>query len=141
MLKTYDVLIIGGGPAGLSIASGLARQLYTSLVLDSGAYRNERASHMHNVPGFDHINPAEYRAKVVSDLKSRYKTVEFMSARIKEVRKVAGLFEAVDDEGKIYKGRKLALGTGVRDVVEEQVEGYTDCWGRSMYVCHIHYSK
>ncbi|KAJ5396729.1 thioredoxin reductase GliT [Penicillium cosmopolitanum] len=135
MLKTYDVLIIGGGPAGLSIATGLARQLYTSLVLDSGVYRNERGTHMHNVAGFDHVNPAIYRAKARQDLQKRYDTIEFVSAKIQRVRKVADLFEAVDDQGKTYRGRKLALGTGVRDVVEEQVEGYAECWGRSIFHC------
>ncbi|OOQ81586.1 pyridine nucleotide-disulfide oxidoreductase [Penicillium brasilianum] len=124
MLKTYDVLIIGGGPAGLAIATGLARQLYTSLVLDSGVYRNERATHMHNVSGFDHVNPAVYRAKAKQDLQKRYDTIDFASAKIQTVRKVADLFEAVDDQGKTYQGRKLALATGVRDVLEEQVEGF-----------------
>jgi thioredoxin reductase len=132
MSKIYDVLIIGGGPAGLSVAGALARQLYTSLVLDSGIYRNARADHMHKVPGFDHVNPADFRAKVRGDLKARYETVDFESATIKTVRKVADLFEAVSDQGTVYQGRKLALGTGVRDVVEKQPEGYADCWGRSM---------
>lgn len=132
MLKTYDVLIIGGGPARLSIATGLARQLYSSLVLDSGVYRNDRGAHMHNVSGFDHVNPAIYRAKAKQGVQKRYDTIEFVSAKIHTVRKVADLFEAVDDLGKAYHGRKLALGTGVRDVVEEQVEGYADCWERSM---------
>ena len=132
MSKIYDVLIIGGGPAGLSIAGGLVRQLYTSLVLDSGTYRNAPAEHMHGVPGFDHVNPADFRAKVRGDLKARYETVDFETATIKTVRKVADLFEAVSDQGTVYQGRKLALCTGVRDVVEEQPEGYADCWGRSM---------
>jgi len=87
---------------------------------------------MHNVPGFDHADPADYRAKAREDLKKRYETVEFVSANIQEVRKIAGLFEAADSQGKVYQGRKLALATGVRDVVEEQVEGYAECWGRSM---------
>ena len=59
MSKIYDVLIIGGGPAGLSIASSLARQVYTALIIDSQSYRNAVAKHMHNVAGFDHVDPAE----------------------------------------------------------------------------------
>jgi thioredoxin reductase len=54
-----DVLIIGGGPAGLAVATGLARQLYTAVVFDSGVYRNARTQHMHNVPTWDHRNPAD----------------------------------------------------------------------------------
>ena len=59
----HDVLIIGGGPAGLSAATGLARQLYTAVVFDSGVYRNARAKHMHNVPTWDHRDPADVSSK------------------------------------------------------------------------------
>ncbi|KFA66073.1 hypothetical protein S40285_08135 [Stachybotrys chlorohalonatus IBT 40285] len=136
MTKLYDVLIIGGGPAGLSIASALARQVYSALVIDSGVYRNARAAHMHNVPGFDHVPPAEYRAKVRADLLARYDTVEFQTATVKTVRKLdAGGFEAVDDRGVVYRGKKLGLGTGVRDMLEKEAEGYEECWGRGIFHC------
>ena len=131
--KIYDALLIGGGPAGLSIAVGLSRQLYSALILDSGSYRNAPAKHMHNVPGFDHVDPAVYRAKIKSDLQNRYNTIEFQHATIKEVRKTAaGLFEAIDESGAVYRGKKLGLGTGVRDMLEEQPEGYSECWGHGM---------
>ncbi|KAF7559039.1 hypothetical protein G7046_g5098 [Stylonectria norvegica] len=134
--KLYDVLIIGGGPAGLAMATSLARQLYTILVLDSAVYRNARAKHMHNVPGFDHVDPADYRAKAKADLLKRYESVEFKTATIKEVRKLeSNVFEAVDDQGRAYQGRKLGLGTGVRDVFENQPEGYEECWGRGIFHC------
>lgn len=131
--KLYDVLIIGGGPAGLAIATGLARQLYTAVVLDSGSYRNARATHMHNVLGFDHVDPAEFRAKAKADLLKRYETIEFKSATVESVRKLdTGVFEAVDSKGTVYQGKKLGLGTGIWDVMEDQPEGYEECWGRGM---------
>ncbi|KAF7551190.1 hypothetical protein G7Z17_g5194 [Cylindrodendrum hubeiense] len=134
--KLYDVLIIGGGPAGLAMATGLARQLYTAVVLDSGSYRNARTKHMHNVLGFDHVDPAEYRAKAKADLLRRYETIEFKSATIESVRKLdTGVFEAVDNKGTVYQGRKLGLGTGIRDVMEDQLEGYEECWGHGIFHC------
>ncbi|UNI13905.1 hypothetical protein JDV02_000600 [Purpureocillium takamizusanense] len=184
--KLYDVLIVGGGPAGLSMAVGLARQVYSALVLDSGEYRNARAEHMHTVPGFDHASPASFRDKIRRDLRERYASIEFRSATVTRLRKfeapvaLAGssssssssssrphqrsgvaanatdgsasdgkdtaatsggkqkqwLFEATDAQGNVYTGRKLALGTGVRDVFpEEDVPGYGECWGRGIFHC------
>jgi thioredoxin reductase len=130
--KIHDVIIIGGGPAGLSTALGLARQLYSAVVFDSGVYRNERTTHMHNVLTWDHRSPEEYRAVAHKELLTRYDTIRIENVAIKEVRKIeTGLFEAKDSRGEVWQGRKLVLATGVRDIAPE-IEGYADCWGRGM---------
>jgi hypothetical protein len=49
----YDVVIVGGGPAGLSALSGLSRVRRKSLLIDSGEYRNGLTRHMHDVIGND----------------------------------------------------------------------------------------
>ena len=50
---TYDAIIIGGGPSGLSALSGLARVRRNVLLIDSGEYRNGPTRHMHDVLGYD----------------------------------------------------------------------------------------
>lgn len=49
----YDAVVVGGGPAGLSALSALARVRRNVLLIDSGDYRNQPTRHMHDVIGFD----------------------------------------------------------------------------------------
>ncbi|KAL6716684.1 hypothetical protein ACLMJK_006252 [Lecanora helva] len=132
--NVLDVLIIGGGPAGLSAATGLARQLYTVVVFDSGVYRNQRTNHMHNVLTWDHGQPEAFRQKGRRDILNRYTTVNFQDTEIKSVSKTsAGNFELKDARGKSWTGRKLVLAGGVRDLYPD-IEGYDDCWARGICV-------
>lgn len=132
MPTLLDVLIIGGGPAGLSVATGLARQLYTAVVFDSGVYRNARTKHMHNVPTWDHRDPADFRAAARRDILARYDTVQFQEAKIETVRRTEdGRFEATDAKGTTWLGKKLVLASGMRDVYPD-IPGYDDVWGRGV---------
>ncbi|ROV93149.1 hypothetical protein VMCG_08739 [Cytospora schulzeri] len=135
MPPVLDVLIIGGGPGGLSAATALARQLYTAAVFDSGVYRNALTKHMHNVPTWDHRDPADFRAAARADLLARYDTISFEETSIESVRQASrGGFEATDARGRTWLARKLVLASGVRDVYPE-IEGYEDVWARGVYHC------
>ena len=46
-MRDYDVVVVGGGAAGLSAALVLARAWRTVAVVDAGGPRNEPAAHMH----------------------------------------------------------------------------------------------
>ncbi|GKT39876.1 thioredoxin-1 [Colletotrichum spaethianum] len=132
----HDALIIGAGPAGLATATALSRQLYTSVLFDSGLYRNARATNMHNVLGFDHVSPAVFRAKARDDIMSRYaESVTFADVEVLKTSKVReGLFKVEDAQGKTWFGRRLVLATGVTDIMPD-IQGYGDCWGRGIFHC------
>ncbi|KAI1142014.1 thioredoxin reductase glit [Hypoxylon sp. FL0543] len=137
-----DVLILGAGPAGLATAGALARQLHTAIVFSHNVYRNARAKHMHNVTGWDHADPASFRAKARSDIASRYSgTIQFRDVEVARVEKLAddergrSRFEAEDVDGKKYVGRKVVLAMGVKDVMPETPVGYADLWGRGIFHC------
>lgn len=130
---SYDVIIIGAGPAGLSAALGLARHLWRVSVIDSGSYRNDVATHMHNVAGWDHVPPSEFRAATRKQILGRYNTVEFADgAEVTGVEKLEEKgFEAIAEDGRRFRGRKLVLATGFRDVMPD-LPGYEQSWGSEM---------
>lgn len=61
---SYDAIIVGGGPSGLSALSGLARVRRNVLLIDSGEYRNNATRHMHDVIGMDGKWLASHRPPV-----------------------------------------------------------------------------
>ncbi|KAI9098182.1 hypothetical protein DFS34DRAFT_619888 [Phlyctochytrium arcticum] len=140
----YDVLIVGGGPGGLATATALSRQLRTAALFDSGVYRNARASHMHNYLGFDHVPPAELRAKGRKDLQARYNTTTFIDRQIVSIAKLpvkasdgsdVHVFKAIDSASQTHFGRSVVIAAGVADIMPSGIEGFADCWGRGIFHC------
>jgi thioredoxin reductase len=113
----YDVVVIGGGPAGLQAALTLGRMHRTVLLLDSGDYRNAAADHLHNFVTHDGTPPAEWRAAARADL-AAYSTVTIREATATWV-KVEGDedFRVELADGSRVGARRIVLATGVRDTL------------------------
>ena len=128
-----DVVVIGGGPAGLQAALTLGRIHRSAVVLDSGTYRNARAAHMHNVSTHDGRVPAQWRETARAEL-AAYDTVEVRDVAATEVVAHDGSFVVGTADGSRLRARAVLLATGLRDVLPD-VPGLAELWGTVAFQC------
>lgn len=136
--KLYDALILGAGPAGLSAALGLARVHRSALVLSHNSFRNNGVTAIHAVPSRDGTHPAEFRRITREQIESYGDGIQFVEGEAVRLGKTSledGYrgFEAEDRQGRVWRGRKMVLAMGSRDVFP-RIEGYAENWPENMYV-------
>ncbi|QGI78750.1 unnamed protein product [Fusarium fujikuroi] len=142
--EDWDAIVIGGGPAGLSALSGLARVRRRVLLIDSGEYRNGQTTHMHDVIGWDGVQPAYFRHEARRLLK-HYKTVKMINGTVIDIKRLPGNNtrfsvslehnpNSIMQKGKGYSARKIVIATGLKDILPS-TPGITENWGRGIYSC------
>lgn len=133
--QLFDVLIIGGGPAGLAAAMAVGRACRTAAVLDSQRYRNERAPMMHNIVCNDGIKPGSYRVTAMTEIMEKYDTITFIDTEITNAEHITNggrpVFRVTSSKGIVWNGLKLILATGTEDILDD-IKGYKELWGRGM---------
>lgn len=114
--NTHDVVVIGGGPAGLQAALTLARVHRDVVVVDADQPRNARAAHMHNLITYDGASPREFREHARRDL-AAYDTASLLDDSVREVEDAddGDGFVVRTESGTELRGRCIILATGMRD--------------------------
>jgi thioredoxin reductase len=132
-----DVVVIGGGAAGLSGALTLARARRSVLVIDGGAPRNAPAEGVHGFLTRDGVSPAELVSMgrdEVAGYGGRFLDGEVRSARAVD----GGGFEVTVDggtgDGTVVLARRLLVTTGLVDELPD-VAGVRELWGRDVLHC------
>lgn len=129
----WDVIVVGGGPAGCSAAIVLARSNRRVMIIDEGKQRNKLSHGMHNYLTRDDILPVDYLAHAHTEL-DKY-GVEIINARAVATKKLADKgFEIEDNTGNKYLCRRILLATGVTDNVPD-IPGMQELWGRHVFHC------
>ena len=124
----FDVLIAGGGPAGLQAALTLGRARKRVLVADGGTRRNAPAGHMNNFVSRDGIAPADFRREARAQL-AKYPNVSFRDGQIDTITGLRGDFRA----GAV-RARRVLLATGLIDQ-PPPFENLAPLWGHSVFQC------
>jgi thioredoxin reductase (NADPH) len=130
-MKKYDVIVVGGGAAGLSGALALVRSRRSVLVVDDGSPRNAPAEGVHNYLTRDGVPPAELYAIGRQEVAGY--GGEFATGTVTAVRRDE-LFTVELADGTTYQGRRLLVTTGLTDVLPD-VQGLAERWGRDVLHC------
>ena len=137
-IETVDVVVIGGGAAGLNGAMMLGRSRRSVVVIDSGTPRNAPAEGVHGLLGHDGTPPGDL-LKVGRDEVRRYGgrivTGEVTAAAPAAPSAEGDLrFTVTLADGHELRARRLLVATGLRDVLPD-IPGLAQHWGRSVVHC------
>lgn len=136
-MSNYDVLIVGGGAAGLSAALVLSRARRSVAVIDAGQPRNAPAAHMHGFLGSDGLAPSALLAagrREVLGYGAHLVPGTATDLRHHEGPEPGTRFAVALEDGRVLTARRVLVGTGLRDDVPD-IPGLRERWGRDVLHC------
>ncbi|MFD3812456.1 FAD-dependent oxidoreductase [Rhodococcus sp. NPDC058639] len=130
--ENFDVVIIGGGAAGLSGAMALGRSRRRVLVIDAGEPRNAPAEHAHNYLGREGVAPFGLLADGRGEVEAY--GVEVTGDRVEAVTRTEHGFAVGTGNGRQVVARRVLIATGAVDELPD-VPGLAARWGRDVLHC------
>jgi thioredoxin reductase len=130
--REVDVLVVGGGPAGLSAALVLGRSRRSVLVVDAGEPRNRPAEAMHAFLTRDGISPSEFLRLARAET-ARY-GVHHLDGRAVDAERVGDRLRVTFEDGEVALARRLIVTTGLVDELPD-LPGVAARWGRDVIHC------
>lgn len=130
--EVRDVVVVGGGAAGLSAALMLARARRRVTVVDAGAPRNAPADGVHALLGLDGVSPAELLARGRDEVTGY--GGEIIAAEVSDVSATPEGFAVRMTNGDGRHARRLLIATGLIDELPE-IPGLRERWGREVVHC------
>lgn len=133
MEDSYDVVVVGGGAAGLSAALTLARARRTVLIVDAGSPRNAVADGVHNYLGREGTPPGELLVVGLEEV-ARYGG-ELVTGSVTAAQRIdGGTFGVQLADGRSVRARRLVIAVGLVDELPD-VPGLAERFGRDVLHC------
>jgi thioredoxin reductase len=128
----YDVIVVGGGPAGLAAALWLARYRQRVRLFDRGNPRNEPTWAVHGYLGLDDPPPMELRR--IGREQAERAGAEIVEATVRSVGGEKDGFRVTLEDDAELRCRRILFATGLRDIIPE-IPGLTDFYGSTIWHC------
>lgn len=132
MNNTFDVIIIGGGAAGLSAALVLSRARRRVAVLDAGQPRNAPAAHMHGYLSRDGLPPADLLAIGRAEITAH--GAEYVLGVVTDICRTDAGFRLKLKDAAPLSARRVLVATGLRDEIPD-IPGASERWGIDLLHC------
>jgi thioredoxin reductase len=130
---SWDVIIAGAGPAGLSAALVLGRACRKVLLCDTGTPRSWASKEMHAYLSRDGISPSRFLALARQEV-LKYPGVQFEPVEVTGARRLRQGFSVSLANRTTLRCRKLLIATGLFDIVP-RIPGIDELFGRSVFQC------
>jgi len=130
----YEIIIVGGGPAGMAAAVYAARKRLNTLLMtsDIGGQVNWTAG-VENYLGYQFIEGADLISKFQQQV-NQFPIEQKIGPKVKQIKKIEGGFEIVAESDETFQGKVVLLATGKRPRILN-VEGEMELTGRGVTYC------
>lgn len=130
--RSFDAVVVGGGPAGLSAGLWLGRYRRKTLIVDAGRQRNLTSHALHGYATRDGVRPEDFLEALRAEVR-RYPTVEVVRDLVLEVARQSDSF-GISMQGDSVTSSRLVLTTGVQDTPPD-IPGFDLHYGRAIFHC------
>ena len=133
-----DIVIIGGGPAGMTAALVLSRTQKKIIVFDDPTPPRNASSHgVHDFLGLDGLLPSRVR-EISWEQINKYNSAKLLQEKVVDIKKEVNdsKFIVTGSDGTICNTRKVILVMGYHDVYPD-IEGFIDCWSDTVITCQF----
>ena len=133
--KNLDVIVVGGGPAGMNAALVLGRALMNTVVVNEEKPRNLVTQASHGFLTRDGFHPSKF-LQIAKKQLEQYDTVTYKKDIVSLVEKAASGYKVITKDGTTMITKRIIFATGYKDdLTKIGLNGVEKVYGKTVYPC------